>query len=373
MQTTRLPLPAPAPGHQRFLTVHSFGSGEHKAYLQAGLHADEWPGLLTLQILLERLQQLEQAGRISQRIVIVPYANPVGLNQRLFGKFPGRFDAVSGQNFNRGMAIDSQELIDRLDGQLSDDAAANDHRVRLELQQLVAEKNADSELEALHKALLGQSLDATLMLDLHCDDDALPHVFYGDHQRDVGASLADCLGFAVRLEEDVRGTVAFDGTHTQPWVKLAAASRAPLDRPCFAATVELRGQKDVNERLARRDAEGLLAFLERQGFITDSGAHPQPAELEAVAINVDQVKVVTVDGNGLVVYHRDLGERVKAGDHLADLVRLDGDGPERQPILAPADGLLFSRTQSYVVYPGAQVAMIATDQRQIAPGTQLTN
>lgn len=373
MHTTRLPLPAPAPGHQRFLTVHEFGQGEHKAYLQAGLHADEWPGLLTLQILLEQLQSLDAAGDIQQRILVVPYANPVGLNQRLFGKFPGRFDAVTGQNFNRGMAIDSDELVDRLRDQLGTDAAANDLRVRAELRRLVDEKSAESEISALHKALLSQSLDATLVLDLHCDDAALPHLFYGEHQADIGKQLADCLGFPVRLQEDVRGTVAFDGSHTQPWVQLATALEAPLDRPCFAATLELRGQKDVDERLARRDAQGILAFLEQQGFLRNSGARAQANDLGVTTINVDQVKVVSATGNGLVVYHRELGDQLRQGDHLADLVKLDGDGPERQPILAPADGLLFSRTQNYIAYPGSQLAMIATRERQIAPGTQLIN
>ncbi len=373
MRTNRLPLPAPAPGHQRFLTVHEFGEGEHKAYLQAGLHADEWPGLLTLQILLERLQRLEASGDILQRIVVVPYANPVGLNQRLFGKFPGRFDAVTGQNFNRGMAIDSDELIDRVVEKLGDNAAANDRTVRAELHQLAAEKPADTEIAALHQALLSQSLDATVMLDLHCDFDALPHVFYGDHQREIGTQLADCLGFPVRLEEDVRGTVAFDGTHTQPWVRLANATQKPFDRPCFAATVELRGQQDVNEALAQRDAEGILSFLECQGFISNSKASRQSNEHQSITLNVDQVKVLTSPGNGLVVYHRKLGEEIKQGDHLADVVLLDGDGPNRLPINAPTDGVLFGHTHSYLVYPGAHVAMLATPKRQIEPGTQLCN
>lgn len=373
MHTTRLPLPAPAPGHQRFLTVHEFGQGEHKAYLQAGLHADEWPGLLTIQILLEHLQKLEAAGQIEQRILVVPYANPVGLNQRLFGKFPGRFDASTGRNFNRGMAIDSDLLVDRLSAQLGSDAATNDRCIRAQLRRLVDEKPADFEIDALHKALLSQSLDATIMLDLHCDDAALPHLFYGDHQRDIGAQLADCLGFPVRLEEDVRGTVAFDGSHTQPWVRIAAATNAPLERPCFAATLELRGQQDVNETLSQRDALGLLAFLERQGFIRDSGAQAQANDLGVTTINVDQVKVVFSDNNGLVVYHRELGEQLRQGEHFADIVKLDGDGPKRQPIVAPVDGLLFSRTQNYIAFPGSQLAMLATNQRQITPGTQLTN
>lgn len=372
MKTSRLPLPAPAPGHQRFLTVHEFGAGDHKAYLQAGLHADEWPGLLTLQHVSRRLIELERQGRICQHILLVPYANPVGMNQRLFGKFPGRFDAVTGQNFNRGMALSAEDLIERVHDDLGDDATLNSRRVRRELRQLVAEREVTYEIEALHKALLGLSIDATVMLDLHCDDNALPHVFYGTHQRELGRALGDCLGYPIRLEEDVRGTVAFDGTHTQPWVKLMETTHRPFERPCFAATLELRGQKDVSEALAARDAEGILAFLAQQGFVEAGGARPQPQQGATTAIDVAQVKVVPATANGLVVYHCELGAQVKAGDHLADIVLLDGDGPQRVPVTAPANGILFNQTQNYLTFPGASIGMIASDTQQIAPGTQLS-
>lgn len=372
MKTTRLPLSAPAPGHQRLLTVHEFGSGDHKAYLQAGLHADEWPGLLTLQCLMERLIELEQAGRVRQRVVIVPYANPIGMNQRLFGKFPGRFDAVTGQNFNRGMAINAEELIHRVRPHLGDDGPANSRLVRRVLRELVSEREATYEIEALHKALLGLSLDATVMLDLHCDDDALPHLFYGYHQQPIGGTLGDCLGFSIRLEEDVRGIVAFDGTHTQPWVRLMEACSHPFDRPCFAATVELRGQQDVSESLARQDAEGILAFLESQGFVEDSGATPAPSTRAPLTLDVSRVKVVPATTNGLVVYHRELGDRVREGDPLADIVLLDAERPERVTVTAPTDGVLFSRTQSYLTYPGASLGMIASETHHIKPGTQLS-
>lgn len=372
MKTTRLPLPAPAPGHQRFLTVHEFGDSGHKAYLQAGLHADEWPGLLTLQHLLQRLIDLEQAGQLRQRIVVVPYANPVGMNQRLFGKFPGRFDAVTGQNFNRGMAVSSEELIKRVQDNLTDDGAANSQRVRAELRRLVDETEAAYEIEALHKTLLGLSIDATVMLDLHCDDNAVPHLFYGSHQQAFGQTLGDCLGFPIRLEEDVRGVVAFDGTHTQPWVKLMDTTERPFERPCFAATLELRGQKDVNEILAAQDAEGILAFLETQGFIENSGARRQQQEGKTLAIDVSQVKVIPATANGMVVYHRTLGETVREGDHLADILLLDADGPQRVSVQAPTNGILFNRTQSYLTYPGASIGMIASDTHHIEPGTQLS-
>ncbi len=372
MKTTRIPLPAPAPGYDRHLLVHEFGSGGHKAYLQAGLHADEWPGLLTLQHLLERLIKLEAQGRVLQQITLVPFANPLGMSQRLFGKLPGRFDTVTGRNFNRGMAVSAADLIDRVEHLLSHDATANDHQVRTALRALVEERRPNYEIEWLHQALLSQSIDATLMLDLHCDDDSLPHLFYGQHQKDQGQRLADCMGFPIRLEEDVRGTVAFDGTHTQPWIRVAEATEKPFDRPCFAATLELRGQKDVRDELAEGDAEGILAFLEDQGFVKDSGAKPQPQSLPSRTVGVDQVKVVPATANGLVTYRQELGTHLNKGDHLADIVLLDAGKPERLPIEAPTSGLFFSRTKNYLVYPGAALGMIASDERHIEPGQQLS-
>jgi predicted deacylase len=357
---------------QRKLTVHEYGSGPRKAYLQAGLHADEWPGLLTLQHLMTRLDALEKAGDILQRIVIVPYANPVGMNQRLFGKFPGRFDATTGQNFNRGMSLSTGAITHRIGHLLDEDAQQNDLRMRSALCQLVSEKSAGYEIEALHKALLSQSIDAHLMLDLHCDDNALPHVFYGDHQPKTGQLLSDCLGFAIRLEEDVRGTVAFDGTHTQPLVTLAENTGKPFAEACFAATVELRGQKDVSDELARRDAEGLLAFLELQGFIANSEAKAQPQEGDTLSINVDQVKVISAPTNGLVVYHRALGDWVAAGDTLAEIVLLDSNRPERVTVAAPTSGRLFSQTHTFLASPGSSIGMIASKDQHITPGTQLS-
>lgn len=372
MHTEHIRLPAPAPGHDRSLTVHTLGQGERKAYLQAALHADEWPGLLVLQHLLERLIELEADGNVHERIVIVPYANPVGMNQRLFGTLPGRFDAVTGQNFNRGMSLNYDQLVERVGNRLGDDAAENDRLLRSALHELAQESMGQYEIQALHNALLSHSLDAHIMLDLHCDYQTLPHVFYGDHQRDLGRQLSDCLGFPVRLEEDVRGTVAFDGTHTQPWVKMAATTGAPFAEPCFAATLELRGKNDVSDALARRDAEGILAFLEQQGYISNSGAEPQPQKQDTVAINVDQVRVVQAEANGVVTYHRAMGDRLEAGEHFADIVLLDRDRPERLPVHAPASGVLFSQTLNFLAYPGSTLGMLACDERQIEPGRQLS-
>ncbi|MDH3689406.1 MAG: succinylglutamate desuccinylase/aspartoacylase family protein [Gammaproteobacteria bacterium] len=54
---TSIQLPQMSPGSRRTLKVMRFGSpgARPKAYLQAGVHADEIPGLLVLHHLIQRL------------------------------------------------------------------------------------------------------------------------------------------------------------------------------------------------------------------------------------------------------------------------------------------------------------------------------
>lgn len=94
---------APVPGTAR--QIHSFHFGpeqaEGKVYIQSSLHADELPGMLVAWHLKARLAELAAAGRLLSEVVLVPIANPVGLEQVLMDIPLGRYELESGQNFNR--------------------------------------------------------------------------------------------------------------------------------------------------------------------------------------------------------------------------------------------------------------------------------
>ena len=105
MREIRVALPEGMSGNQRVLQAWEFGSEGPLAYLQAGLHADELPGVLALHALRQQLMVLEQQGALRGRIRLVPQANPIGLDQWHLGLHQGRFLAASGQNFNRGFPM----------------------------------------------------------------------------------------------------------------------------------------------------------------------------------------------------------------------------------------------------------------------------
>jgi predicted deacylase len=95
-------LPSVATGTRREIEVLRFGApgARPKAYLQAGLHADELPGMLVLRVLAGLLEGSEVIGEV----VVVPVANPIGLAQQVQGYLRGRYEDNSAGNFNRGYA-----------------------------------------------------------------------------------------------------------------------------------------------------------------------------------------------------------------------------------------------------------------------------
>ena len=161
-----------------------------------------------------------------------------------------------------------------LDGKFGNDAEANVVLVREALRAAVGELPCRSEVETLKATLLSLSIDAEIVLDVHCDSIATMHLYAHSSQEDTVMMLAADLDSPVVLLEDEPGGDPFDKCNQAPWIGLR--ERFELDQTlpirCFSTTVELRGCNDVNDSMARADAEGLLHFLMRQGVV--SGAPP---------------------------------------------------------------------------------------------------
>ncbi|MDZ4325164.1 MAG: succinylglutamate desuccinylase/aspartoacylase family protein, partial [Pseudomonas sp.] len=170
---------APLPGTAR--QIHSFHFGpttaQGKIYIQASLHADEMPGMLVAWHLKQRLAELEASGRLRSEIVLVPVANPVGLEQVLMDVPLGRYELESGQNFNRWFVDLSEEVGNEIEGQLGDDPQRNLELIRSSLRQALARQTASTQLQSQRLILQRLACDADVVLDLHCDFEAVAHLY----------------------------------------------------------------------------------------------------------------------------------------------------------------------------------------------------
>lgn len=359
MRTLLHDLPAASAGTARHLRSLHFGraASGRKAYLHASLHADEVPPMLVAQALAERLTALEAAGAIDGEIVLVPLANPIGLSQDLQGAALGRFDLATGVNFNRQFRHVTAALVPRVEPLLGPDLAANTRVIRQACAALLAEWQPATEAAALKRLLQGLAMDADLVLDLHCDNQAVMHLYAAAAQAQAIAPLAGYLGAQALLSAEVAGDEPFDETVARVWWELAAhfAGRFPVDPlGCLAATVELRGETEVSHDLAEHDADALVAYLQLRGHVAGT---PPAAPAGCDITPLEGVEPVTAPAPGIVVFTKAPGDWVEAGELVAELI--DPLTDVRTPLHANVSGRCFARTARRYASRGMRLMKIA--------------
>jgi predicted deacylase len=349
---------APLGTRREIVSLH-YGPADtgRKVYVQASLHADELPGMLVAHHLRQRLAALERDGQLRGEVVVVPVANPIGMAQTVLLANEGRFELGSGENFNRHYPALFDAAVPLLEGRLGSDPQANAQAVRAVLRALTAALPEDTELMSQRKTLLGLACDAEVVLDLHCDAESLLHLYTGTALWPQCEPLARCTGARASLLASESGDNPFDEACSQTWWQLEAhfRGRHPIPMGCLSVTLELRGVSDVAHPLAAADADALIAFLTHRGLV-DAPLPELPPLLEP-ATPLDATDVLKAPVSGVVVYVRELGERVRAGDVLFEIV--DPIGGRAHPVATLTDGLFFARESQRYARAGRALAKVA--------------
>ena len=362
MRTETSPLQGDSPGNRRAVTLFRYDTARPgpRVYLQAGLHADEMPGVLVLQHLLTLLDKAEAAGQIAGDILVVPVANPVGLSQWAFQRPLGRVDATTLHNFNRGFPV-LADLVGNLDPQLSQSESDNRDVIRAAFRGALAEKRAQArtDMTELQTVLLQWSCDADVVLDLHCDHRAVMHLYASNARPDITSLLCRSIGAELALLQDLSGGNAFDEAHTMPWRALrdTYGDRFPIPFPTFSATLEYRGQFDVDDRTAAQDARNLMTFLAAIGAVTEWPETPNHPD--APHLPLGGASEIFAPLGGVVTWTVQPGARVKAGETLAHVS--DPITRVRVPITAPHDGMMFRTELWPSCLRGQSLAHVAGD------------
>ncbi|WP_018152952.1 succinylglutamate desuccinylase/aspartoacylase family protein [Leeia oryzae] len=358
MEQKNHPLLSDTPGTQRQVTSYHFGQPGLglKVYVQAGLHADELPGQLVSWHLIEQLQQAEQQGAIRGEIIVVPSANPIGLSQGLLHGGVGRFEINSGQNFNRHYPDLYSQIADALANKLGQDAKANQRIIREAMQAALNAKPPVTELDALRHTLMSLAFDADIVLDLHCDLEAVVHLYTTPSGEVKAAALSRHIGAQLLLLAEDSGGQSFDEACNIPWDRLQQryGQQFPLPEGCFATTVELRGQADVYDDVASADATGLMGWFREIGVIEGhaaQGSHPAPLSTPLAG-----AEDIIAPMGGILAFKANPGDVLSPGDIIADLVN-PATG-ERVTIKTSNSGMLYSRENNRFVRKGSTIAMV---------------
>ncbi|MEE4817585.1 succinylglutamate desuccinylase/aspartoacylase family protein [Pseudomonas alliivorans] len=353
---------SPVPGTAR--CVHSFHygpqNGAGKVYIQASLHADELPGMLVAWHLKQRLAELDNAGRLLGEVVVVPVANPIGLEQVLMDTPLGRYELESGQNFNRGFVDLGQHVGDEIEARLTQDASRNRELVRDSLLAALNAQTATTQLHSLRLTLQRLACDADMVLDLHCDFESVEHLYTTPGAWPKVEPLSRYLGAQASLLATDSGGQSFDECFTLVWWQLQQrfGERFPIPMGSFSVTLELRGQGDVNHSLASRDCQAIINYLIDFGLI--DGERQMPPELLYPATPLAAVEPVATPVGGLLVFCAMPGEHVDAGQLIAEIIDPISDAVTS--VHALNAGLLYARSLRRMATAGMVIAHVAGKQ-----------
>ena len=348
------------PGHTTELYWYTAGPADAptRVHLQAALHADEQPGTMALHHLLPRLRDADAAGQLNAHFTVFPSVNPLGLANRSLRHHIGRYDVETGINYNRRWPDLYPLVAYRIAGKLGQDPAANIALLRQAVLDWINEQQGATAIQQLRLLVLRSAATADIILDLHCDDESLMHIFTSPELMPGLQDLADWMGVAATLTAEDSGGGSFDEVLPSFYRKARLANPGyPVPNGAEAATLEYRGRADSFDNLGELDAGGLFNFFAGRGLIAADTPTPTPSP---APVPFEATEVLRVDAPGLLAYRVQLGEHVTKGQPVADLIAMDGPQAflARTPVLAGTDGFVLSRVTAKFVKCGTAIAKI---------------
>jgi hypothetical protein len=357
-----------ASGVKLTVPVYSFKSQQQhaapKVYIQANMHGAEVQGNAVIFQLLELLQHCD----LNANITLVPYANPVGCNHKNGEYTLGRFDPITGVNWNRMYHFNQQIVNDFAQHHVE----ASDEQIKHKFEQLLVSE-IDKKLEHnIWGITTGQRIayqlqrlahQADIVLDLHTGPISSKHLYCPEYAKE-SAQFFD-------IEHTILIDNAFDGAMDEatfcPWWSLQQAMHS-LGRDCSMGqgafkresfTVELGSQEQIDLEVAKEDAKSILSYLSYQGVIANQEYQPQ--KMTRFACYLRDYKALYSPMGGMVDYLAEFGQPIAAGEPLARILRMDnyGDGEALHyvsvdqtaiPILHFASASVNQGTELYKVF-----------------------
>jgi uncharacterized protein len=330
-------------------------------YLQAALHGAEIQGNLVIEILLKYFQKNPPLGRVT----LVPFCNPMGANLKEGDFTQGRYEPVSGNNWNRCFIDQSQIARDFLQkNPISNVLPETILNLRAALIQDLNTRQASLKSAAHRLAwrLQRMAVEHDHVLDLHCDMDSVTYLYAPEYALDDTAYLG--IDFAFAVPHSFMG--AMEDGFFAPWAVLADSF---LDKPLQlqnlprSFTLELGNQEIICRKRAQTQAEGILNYLRHRNVISHDQAVTRACYYYSKLADVLDLPAPTA---GLSELMAPLGTVCEQGSPLIRITNLmalreDADWSKVTTlVLAPASGIPITTLSSASVLPGADVVKFMT-------------
>ncbi len=341
--------------------------GPH-VHIQSSVHGAELQGNLVIMEMLRYLQK----NPINGSMTLIPFANPQATNTKFGTTTQGRFNPITGNNWNRNYTDISDEIdYDHfLDEHLKLDIDGLKKEFKKEIFDQCNKKlnNTDENIhisENKKTNLILQKIASTadIVLDLHTGPKACRYLYSAEYQKDMAQELL--APFTLIIPNEFAG--AMDEACFMPWVKLVqkANDRGQSINPhVYSFTVELGNEEEVQSKEAINDCYRIINFLYKRKVFSDKPSLDiqagQWSELSNYHTYYSPV-------GGLFEPIIKPGEKFKLGETLAKLhcpkkvQSLDKIDEAVIEIKAKHSGVIINYTPTCAVGEGMELIQILSD------------
>ena len=330
-------------------------------YIQSAVHAAEMQGSAVIYKLIEQLQELT----LNAEFVLVPNCNPFGRTQRAGEYLQGRYDATTGNNWNRFYHYDRNDTLQFVESLGDRVSVLSEEEVTSEFKQHLKHKLNEkidrdwgvNTAQFLNTTLQELATDADLVLDLHTGPSSTRHIYAPEFL----SEQAQLFNIENIISIPVAFAGALDEASFTPWCDLAnslAEKSIEYTYRVKAFTVELGSQENICLTQAEQDSLGILNYLQHnkliQGFI--------PLELTEITTTLlKDYKTLFSKHAGMVEYLAKAGDKVEKGQVIARVLNsLEFDSKYAViDVRSPASGTVILHYPSAAVQVGTQLYKIA--------------
>lgn len=334
-----------------------------KTYIQSSMHAAELQGSQVIQLLLQYFKQNPPLGDVT----LVPQCNPIGASYKMGEYTYGRFDPITGDNWNRFYFNFSLYINQFIQNLHQYDHATIKQSFKQYMQNLLDDALSKpwqlKRCQILAYTLQKLSTQADLILDLHTDSNAIRYLYAPVYAKE--AALATGMEHILLMENEFGG--ALDEASFCPWWHLSNALKSlgiDFPRKIEGITFEFGSQETVSHKQAEIDAYHVLAYLNHHGIVNNETfaykASKKHAQNNQSCYLMSQFVAFYAPLGGLYDFQVKPGDTVTKGQIIAYCTQVQNDEIETNvtAVTLPFKGVIAALFDSGAVCQGAKIANI---------------
>lgn len=340
-------------------------------FIPSSVHGAEVQGNLVLYHLMKLLISTNYSGKL----ILLPLANPLATRTKIGTMTYGRFNPVTGHNWNRNYIELKFDAASWARQHLKDDDQSVARAFKDEIEKLIDQEKAKRELYGtpengrLNLELQKLAAQADIVLDLHTGPAATDYLYAPEYLSEDAKMMK--IPFTLIVPHVFAG--ALDEAVFTPWTALKEAfkeNKREFTLLPKVYTVELQSEEQLNGELAQKQLSRLCTYLTHHG-VFKVAPFPEVDQGPLWQTLLHHYKTYYSPKGGLVEYLVKPGDHFKKGDTLARILSFKGVhdndslNSAMTEVKAIADGALINHYPSAVISEGHELFQVMENMQRL--------